>query len=56
MRIALIRHGRTEWNAQKRVQGTVENHDQGLGQLVCLCQGILQGVVVLGTLRCLHPI
>jgi broad specificity phosphatase PhoE len=26
MRIALIRHGRTAWNAQKRVQGTVETN------------------------------
>lgn len=24
MHIALIRHGRTEWNTQKRVQGTIE--------------------------------
>jgi broad specificity phosphatase PhoE len=26
MKIALIRHGRTEWNAQHRVQGRIETH------------------------------
>ena len=32
MRLHLIRHGRTDWNASRRVQGQLESHLDGVGR------------------------
>lgn len=40
MRIALIRHGRTEWNAQGRVQGSIETDLSAEGRAILAARRI----------------